>query len=391
MQRTQHKQKANKATPSSHPTQKTAKRKIATKSARRQQRSIKKVVVAGPHSQQFAQNTTTATASLTAISPIDGRYSRVVAPLSPIFSEYALIRNRTAVEVRWLQYMHNSGQFKSVGFEPFSQEQNTFLDNILTSFTPDEAQKVKDIEKVTRHDVKAVEYYLVDKLKPHPTLSNKIQWLHFACTSEDITNLSYAMMLNQAREEVLLPQMDKIINQLSNLAVQYASTPMMSRTHGQTATPTTVGKEMGNFAIRLAKQRKNIANVEICGKFNGAVGNHNAHVATYPNLNWLQISEEFVTAPNLGGMKWSKYSSQIEFHDYISELFDNVARFNTILLDFNRDMWSYISLDYWKLVTIAGEVGSSTMPHKVNPIDFENSEGNVGLANATFHHLHACQ
>jgi adenylosuccinate lyase len=281
--------------------------------------------------------------------------------------------------------MHNSGHFKSVGFNPLPQEQNEVLNQIISEFSPEEAEKVKKIESVTRHDVKAVEYYLVDKLKPHPELSNKIQWLHFACTSEDITNLSYAMMLNEARSEVLVPKMDQIVDQLSNLSVKYANVPMMSRTHGQTATPTTVGKEMGNFAVRLAKQRKNISLVDICGKFNGAVGNHNAHIATYPNLPWLEISEEFVTKSL--GIQFSKYSTQIEFHDYISELFDNVSRFNTILLDFNRDMWSYISLDYWKLATVAGEVGSSTMPHKVNPIDFENSEGNIGLANSTFHHL----
>jgi adenylosuccinate lyase len=281
--------------------------------------------------------------------------------------------------------MHNSGHFKSVGFAPFDAAQNKFLDDIITNFDTNEAQKVKDIEKVTRHDVKAVEYYLGDKFKANPTLVDKTQWLHFACTSEDITNLSYAMMLDQARTEVLIPKMDEIVDEMVKLAVKYADTPMMSRTHGQTATPTTVGKEMGNFAVRLAKQRKNIAMVDICGKFNGAVGNHNAHLATYPNLPWLDISNEFVTKSL--NIKWSRYSTQIEFHDYISELFDSVSRFNTILLDFNRDMWSYVSLDYWKLATIEGEVGSSTMPHKVNPIDFENSEGNIGLANSTFHHL----
>lgn len=334
-----------------------------------------------PHVQQKRANSS----ALLAVSPIDGRYKRVTAPLETIFSEYALIRNRSKVEVKWLQFMHNSGHFQKYGFQPFSAEENTFLDNILTNFSVDDAQKVKDIEKVTRHDVKAVEYGLADKLKAHPTLHNKIQWLHFACTSEDITNLSYAMMLNDARRDVMIPTMDKLIDAMSTMAVQYADVAMVSRTHGQAATPTTVGKEIGNFAVRLAKQRKLVKDVVIQGKFNGAVGNHNAHLSAYNDLPWLNISDEFVTQSL--GVNYARYSTQIEFHDYISELFDNVSRFNTILLDFNRDMWSYISLDYWKLANVAGEVGSSTMPHKVNPIDFENSEGNLGLANATFHHL----
>lgn len=320
--------------------------------------------------------------SLTAISPVDGRYGNKTDSLRPIFSEYGLIRFRVEVEVRWLQALANDAAI--IELPAFDAETNTFLDDIVSNFSEEDAMAIKTIERTTNHDVKAVEYFLKDKTAGHKVLDSAREFFHFACTSEDINNLSYALMLKEARETSILPQCDDIINAISELATTYAAQPMLSRTHGQTASPTTVGKEMANVAYRLQRQRKQIANVEILGKINGAVGNYNAHLSAYPDVDWALFAERFITSL---GISYNPYTIQIEPHDYIAELFDAQARFNTIVLDFARDVWGYISLGYFKQRTIAGEVGSSTMPHKVNPIDFENAEGNIGIANAIFAHL----
>lgn len=320
--------------------------------------------------------------SLTAISPVDGRYGNKTEALRPIFSEYGLIRFRVEVEVRWLQALANDAAI--IELPAFDAATNSFLDDIVSNFSEDDAMAIKTIERTTNHDVKAVEYFLKDKTAGHPVLDSAREFFHFACTSEDINNLSYALMLKEARETSILPQCDDIINAISELATNHAAQPMLSRTHGQTASPTTVGKEMANVAFRLQRQRKQIADVEILGKINGAVGNYNAHLSAYPDVDWAQFAERFITSL---GINYNPYTIQIEPHDYIAELFDAQARFNTIVLDFARDVWGYISLGYFKQKTIAGEVGSSTMPHKVNPIDFENAEGNIGIANAIFAHL----
>ncbi len=321
--------------------------------------------------------------ALLAISPIDGRYSTSTSALGPYFSEFALIKYRVIVEIRWLQFM--AGTLPDL--PALSAEANTVLNTIITKFSVEDAARVKAIEKVTRHDVKAVEYFLKERVAQNAELKKRAEYLHFACTSEDINNLAYALMLKDAREKVILPKMGALIDVLSDMAATNASIPMLSRTHGQPASPTTVGKELANFAVRLARQRKTFQDTVIMGKFSGAVGNFNAHMSAYPEVDWPALAEKFVEQSL--GLKFASYSTQIEFHDYIAELFDAVSRFNTILLDFNRDMWGYISLGYWKLAAVSGEIGSSTMPHKVNPIDFENSEGNVGLANAVFSHLAA--
>ncbi|MFT6835736.1 MAG: adenylosuccinate lyase, partial [Francisellaceae bacterium] len=266
-----------------------------------------------------------------------------------------------------------------------SSESKLFLKNIIDNFSEEDALQVKDIERTTNHDVKAVEYFLKDKIKKNAELDSISEFIHFACTSEDINNLAYALMLQSSRDKVLIPSMNKIIDNIKVLAHNYAAQPLLSRTHGQSATPSTVGKEMANVFARLQRQVKQVSTVEILGKINGAVGNYNAHLAAYPELNWQEIAQSFVSEKL--GISFNAYTTQIEPHDYIAELFDAVCRFNTILIDFNRDMWAYISLNYFKQRTIAGEVGSSTMPHKVNPIDFENSEGNLGIANAIMHHL----
>ena len=316
--------------------------------------------------------------SLTAISPIDGRYADKVDALRPIFSEYGLIRFRVQVEIRWLQALANQAQIVEVA--PFSTETNQLLENILSQFSETDAQRVKTIEKTTNHDVKAVEYFLKEKIAGNAELEKVSEFIHFACTSEDINNLSYALMLKAGRE-VILQQIENCISALKKLAQDTAEQPMLSRTHGQSATPTTVGKEIANVVARLTRQKQQLENVELLGKINGAVGNYNAHCVAYPEIDWADFAEKFVSSL---GLTFNPYTIQIEPHDYIAEFFHALSRFNTILLDFDRDIWGYISLGYFKQRTIAGEVGSSTMPHKVNPIDFENSEGNLGLANALF-------
>ena len=322
--------------------------------------------------------------ALTAISPIDGRYGNKLEELRPIFSEFGLIRHRVTVEVRWLQKLATDQNIEEVA--AFSDQANKLLDSIISDFSEADAQRVKNIESTTNHDVKAVEYFLKEKIEGNAELEAISEFFHFACTSEDINNLSYALMLNEARSQIVLPHMDTMIDALTDMAHEFADQPMLSRTHGQTASPTTLGKELANVVYRMKRQREQLVKVEILGKINGAVGNYNAHLSAYPDLDWEQFAKTFVTSL---GLDWNPYTIQIEPHDYIAEYFAVVGRFNTILLDFCRDIWAYISNGYFKQKTIAGEIGSSTMPHKVNPIDFENAEGNLGLANAIFEHLSA--
>ena len=320
--------------------------------------------------------------SLSAVSPIDGRYGSKTSNLRPIFSEFGLIRHRVLVEVRWLQMLATHSEIKEV--PALSEPASSLLDSIVDNFSVEDAEQVKTIERTTNHDVKAVEYFLKDKIKDNEELMAINEFIHFACTSEDINNLSHALMLNTARSNVILPQLREVIDGIISLAHELAETPMLCRTHGQPATPSTMGKEMANTAYRLERQFKQLKAVPVMGKINGAVGNYNAHLSAYPELDWAEIAQHFVESL---GVEFNPYTIQIEPHDYIAEYFDTLARFNTILIDFNRDIWSYISLGYFKQKTIAGEVGSSTMPHKVNPIDFENSEGNLGIANALLNHL----
>lgn len=320
--------------------------------------------------------------SLSAISPIDGRYGSKTTPLREIFSEYGLIRARVEVEVRWLQRLAANSEIAEV--PEFSSGATAFLNAIVNQFNDADAQAIKDIEATTNHDVKAVEYFIKERFKGNPELEAVSEFVHFACTSEDINNLSHGLMLKAGRDQVLIPTLQKIIAAITELAIDNAAVPMLARTHGQTASPTTVGKEMANVVARLKRQLDQISKTKILGKINGAVGNYNAHISAYPSVDWQANAEIFVSGL---GLTWNPYTTQIEPHDYIAELFDAIARFNTILIDFNRDVWGYISLGYFKQRTIAGEVGSSTMPHKVNPIDFENSEGNLGLANAILSHL----
>ncbi|EIJ41159.1 adenylosuccinate lyase [Beggiatoa alba B18LD] len=319
---------------------------------------------------------------LTAISPVDGRYHHKTLALQPIFSEFGLIRYRVQVEVRWLQYLASVPEITEV--PALSESAKTFLDNLVANLSPAEAQKVKDIESKTNHDVKAVEYFLKEKIAPIPELMAINEFIHFACTSEDINNLSYALMLRDARKQVIEPLLGQLIDVLGNLSIKYAKIPMLSRTHGQPASPTTLGKEIANVVYRLHRQREQFQQVPLFGKMNGAVGNYNAHLAAYPHLDWESFAEDFVAQL---GLSWNPYTTQIEPHDYIAELFNALTRFNTILIDFCRDVWGYISLGYFKQKLVEGEVGSSTMPHKVNPIDFENAEGNLGIANALMEHL----
>jgi adenylosuccinate lyase len=321
--------------------------------------------------------------TLSAVSPVDGRYGSKTEAFRPIFSEYGLIHNRVIVEVRWLQSLSTHAQITEV--PEFSEHANNVLNGIADNFKEEDAQRVKNIERTTNHDVKAVEYFLKEKIAGNNELEAASEFIHFACTSEDINNLSHGLMLNAGRS-VLLEQLDSVIDAIKTLAHEYAGHAMLSRTHGQPASPTTMGKEMANVVYRLQKQRTQIANVEILGKINGAVGNYNAHLSAYPDIDWAKHAEDFVTSLEL---QWNPYTIQIEPHDYIAELFDAIARYNNILIDFCRDVWSYISIGYFKQKTVAGEVGSSTMPHKVNPIDFENAEGNLGIANALFDHLAA--
>ncbi|WP_105171456.1 adenylosuccinate lyase [Pseudoalteromonas sp. T1lg24] len=320
--------------------------------------------------------------ALTAISPVDGRYGSKTTELREIFSEYGLIKYRVTVEVRWLQALAAAEGIDEV--PSLSAEANQILDNIVANFNEEDAMRVKDIERTTNHDVKAVEYLLKEKVADNAELNAINEFIHFACTSEDINNLSHGLMLKEARENVLLPYCDKLLDAVHALAKEYQTIPMMCRTHGQPASPSTMGKEMANVYMRLKRQRDQIANVELLGKINGAVGNYNAHISAYPNYDWHAHAEKFVTSL---GLEWNAFTTQIEPHDYIAELYDAIARFNTILIDFDRDVWGYIALNHFKQKTIAGEIGSSTMPHKVNPIDFENSEGNLGIANAIFAHL----
>ncbi|WP_448565318.1 adenylosuccinate lyase [Thalassotalea ganghwensis] len=320
--------------------------------------------------------------ALSAISPVDGRYGSKAAALRPIFSEFGLIKYRVTVEVRWLQKLAATAEIKEV--PAFSAAANQVLDDIVANFNEQDATRVKTIEATTNHDVKAVEYFLKEKVADNEELNAITEFIHFACTSEDINNLSHGLMLHECRETVLLPSIDTILAELKTLAQEYKTIPMMCRTHGQPASPSTMGKEFANVYVRLQRQREQIANIELLGKINGAVGNYNAHLSAYPEVNWHQFSEEFVSSL---GLTWNAFTTQIEPHDYIAELFDAVARLNTILIDFDRDVWGYIALGHFKQKTIAGEIGSSTMPHKVNPIDFENSEGNLGIANALFAHL----
>ena len=320
--------------------------------------------------------------ALSAISPVDGRYGSKVKSLRPIFSEFGLIKYRVTVEVRWLQKLAATAEIAEV--PAFSAEATATLNAIVDNFSEVDAQRIKDIEATTNHDVKAVEYFLKEKISDNAELNAVTEFIHFACTSEDINNLSHGLMLNDCRADVLLPEMDKILAAIKALAIEYKTIPMMCRTHGQPASPSTLGKEMANVYIRLKRQRAQIADIELLGKINGAVGNYNAHLSAYPEVNWHEFANEFVTSL---GLSFNPFTTQIEPHDYIAELFDAIARFNTILIDFDRDIWGYIAMGHFKQKTIAGEIGSSTMPHKVNPIDFENSEGNLGIANALFTHL----
>jgi adenylosuccinate lyase len=319
---------------------------------------------------------------LTAVSPLDGRYGGTTAELRPIFSEFGLIRYRITVEVRWLRCLARHPGISEV--PRFSEDADCLLDTIVTKFDDAAARRVKEIERTTGHDVKAIEYFLKERIRGNAELEAVSEFIHFACTSEDINNLSHALMLRDARERCLLPQIDQLIGALRTLAEKHAERPMLSRTHGQPASPTTLGKEMANVVARLTRQRRQLAGVEILGKINGAVGNYNAHLAAYPEIDWVENARSFVEDL---GLVWNPYTTQIEPHDYMAELFDALARFNTILIDFDRDLWSYISIGYFRQRAVEGEVGSSTMPHKVNPIDFENSEGNLGLANAILAHL----
>jgi adenylosuccinate lyase len=320
--------------------------------------------------------------SLSALSPIDGRYADKTWDLREIFSEYGLIRQRVKVEVRWLQALAAHAGIPEV--PPLGDKAGELLDQLVNDFDMNEAQRVKAIEDSTNHDVKAVEYYLKERVENNKELLAISEFFHFACTSEDITNLAYALMLKEARERYLLPTWDELIAKIRELAHRCADMPMLSRTHGQPASPTTLGKEMAIFVHRLRRQREQLARVEILGKMNGAVGNYNAHLAAYPDVDWAELSRRFVEQL---GLNWNPHTTQIESHDYIGEYFAVVERFNLILLDFCRDVWGYISLGHFRQRPVAGEVGSSTMPHKVNPIDFENAEGNLGMANAIMAHL----
>jgi len=319
--------------------------------------------------------------NLTSISPIDGRYNDKTSQLKEIFSEFGLIKYRLLIEVRWLEAMSKNPNIIEV--PEFSTEANNFLESITDNFSIKDAKAIKKIESTTNHDVKAVEYFLKEKIASIPELHKVSEFIHFACTSEDINNLSHALMLESGRQ-VLVEEMKSVLSLITYLAKDNAAVVMLSRTHGQTASPTTLGKEMANFSYRLNRQIEQFSDVQIMGKFNGAVGNFNAHLTAYPEIDWQVVSEAFIT--NLG-INYAPYSSQIEPHDYIAEYFHALNRFNTILIDFSRDIWGYISLGYFTQRTIEGEIGSSTMPHKVNPIDFENAEGNLGLAIAIGEHF----
>ena len=322
--------------------------------------------------------------SLTAVSPIDGRYGGKTDMLRTIFSEFGLIRYRVMVEVRWLQQLSAHTDITEVPH--FSDGANAVLNGLVDNFTLEHAERVKEIERTTNHDVKAVEYLIKEVIDDNAELQAVSEFVHFACTSEDINNLSHALMLKEGRDQIVVPALVNIQSQLASMGREFADVAMLARTHGQTASPTTVGKEMANVAFRLQRQIDLVKSVPLLGKINGAVGNYNAHLSAYPDMDWPGFAEQFI---NGLGLEFNPYTTQIEPHDYMAELFDGMARANTILIDYARDIWGYISLGYFKQKTIAGEVGSSTMPHKVNPIDFENAEGNMGIANALYGHLAA--
>ena len=320
--------------------------------------------------------------ALSALSPLDGRYAAKVAALRPLLSEFGLMHRRVQVEIEWFIALSDAGLPE---LPPLSEASRMFLRSLVTHFSESDAQAIKDIEKTTNHDVKAVEYWIKSRFATHPELEKAGEFVHFACTSEDINNTSHGLMLKAARDQVILPTLDALIGTMSGLAHNLAEIPMLSRTHGQTASPTTVGKEIANVVARLANARVRIAEVKLLAKMNGAVGNYNAHLSAYPDKDWEAFSQSVIE--NQLGLTFNPYTIQIEPHDYMAELFDAVTRTNTILIDWSRDVWGYISLGYFKQRTKAGEIGSSTMPHKVNPIDFENAEGNFGLANAVLTHL----
>ncbi|MGR9106920.1 MAG: adenylosuccinate lyase [Gammaproteobacteria bacterium] len=319
---------------------------------------------------------------LTAISPIDGRYAKQVGELRPIFSEFGLIRYRTEVEIRWLQHLSDYSGIEEI--PPLSPAARSRLNSLVDEFSASDARRIKEIESTINHDVKAIEYFLKEKIRDSEELLRVAEFIHFACTSEDINNLAYALILKTGRDRVLLPQIDALITKIRGLAHELAGQAMLSRTHGQSASPTTTGKEFANVAARLNSQRDQFASSRILGKMNGAVGNYNAHRIAYPEIDWPKLSKDFVESL---GIALNPYTIQIEPHDYMAEYFHCLARINTILIDFDRDLWSYISLGYFKQKAVSGEIGSSTMPHKVNPIDFENSEGNLGIANSLLGHL----
>jgi len=321
---------------------------------------------------------------LTAISPIDGRYASKVDALRPIASEFGLMRARVEVELAWIKSLASHPQLDEVA--PLSEQAIAQIDAIVADFAEADGERIKEIERTTNHDVKAIEYFIKEKFALSPELNAISEFVHFACTSEDINNLSYSLMLTRMRDDVLAPKMREIVEFLRAKANEWAAHAMLSRTHGQSASPTTVGKEFANVVARLERQLTQFEAVQLLGKLNGAVGNYNAHLSAYPEVDWAAHAESVIT--NLG-LTFNPYTTQIEPHDCVAEYFDALKRFNTILIDLDRDLWSYISLDYFKQRTVAGEVGSSTMPHKVNPIDFENSEGNLGIANAVFEHLAA--
>jgi adenylosuccinate lyase len=319
---------------------------------------------------------------LTAISPLDGRYAGKTEALRAIFSEYALIRHRVLVEVRWLQCLASRPEVAEV--PTLSAEAQSFLDDLIEGFDENDAARIKTIEADTNHDVKAVEYFLRERLAAHPEFAAVIGFLHFACTSEDINNLAYALMLRAGRTQAILPLWDKLIEALAEMAHAHADVAMVARTHGQPASPTTLGKELANFVHRLRRQHVQLRTAPILGKWNGAVGNYNAHLAAYPELDWPALARDFVEGL---GLEWNPYTTQIEPHDHLAEVLVIIERFNTVVIDLCRDLWAYISIGYFRQKVVETEVGSSTMPHKVNPIDFENAEGNLGMANAVLTHL----
>jgi adenylosuccinate lyase len=324
--------------------------------------------------------------TITALSPLDGRYAAKLAPLRPIMSEHGYMHRRVQVEIAWFIALSDAGFAE---FKPLSTGARAYLLSLVKNFSEQDSAAIKDIEKTTNHDVKAVEYWIKSKFEARPELEKAAEFVHFACTSEDINNTSHALQLRAGRDQVLLPALERIVQRLREMAHQYADVPMLSRTHGQTASPTTVGKELANVVVRLSAACSAIAEVKILGKMNGAVGNYNAHLSAWPDFDWEAFSRKVVETPEpLGlGLTFQPYSIQIEPHDYMAQLFDATARANTILVDLSRDIWGYVSLGYFKQKLKAGEIGSSTMPHKVNPIDFENAEGNLGLANAVLRHL----